>query len=189
MKASADSAANVASKRWASTACTPYWASSRTFAGGKVRRNGPVSGTEKLRGACRDRSVASGRPRAGQLGADHGRDEAAAQHAVGDALAEARRVSKTVVQVERVGVAGDAGEGCDVGLGHRLAEHRRHADREVLEIKAVHGRKRIRHFRCSPPAKNPRPKVRRRRRPLTTRRSLSPSPCECPFTSRQKRKP
>jgi hypothetical protein len=80
------------------------------------------------------------RARARQLGADHRRDEAAAQHAVRDALAETRGARKAVVQMDRVGVTRDAGESHDVGLCDRLAEHRRHADLEVVEIKAGHGR-------------------------------------------------
>ena len=59
---------------------------------------------------------------------------------------------EAVMQVDRVGVARDAGEGRDIGFGHGLAEHRRHAGLEILEIKAVHGRERIRHFCFSPPS-------------------------------------
>jgi len=62
----------------------------------------------------------------------------------GDALAERLVGGEAVVQVDRVGVARHAGEGGDVGFRHGLAEHRRHADLEVFQVKAVHGRKGVR---------------------------------------------
>src|SRR5688572_15020593 len=53
-------AAKAVSKRCASTACTPYCASRRTLAGGRVSRNGPVSGTKKRRGWGSKVSTTSG---------------------------------------------------------------------------------------------------------------------------------
>jgi len=64
---------------------------------------------------------------------------------VRDALAEARAAREAVMQMDRVGVARDSGEGQDIGVGHRAAEHGLLTDLEVFEIEAVHGRKIARH--------------------------------------------
>jgi hypothetical protein len=60
MKASADSAAKASSKRCARTACTPYCSRSLSLAGGRVSRNGPVSGTKKRRGCGSKVSATTG---------------------------------------------------------------------------------------------------------------------------------
>ena len=70
--------------------------------------------------------------RPGQLGAQHGGDQACRQHAVGDASAEAGRLGVGVVHVHGIDVAGQAGEVCHVGVGDRVAERGLLADRERI---------------------------------------------------------
>ncbi len=72
-----------ASKCCASTACTPYWSSSRGLAGGKVSRNGPVSGTKKRRGCGSKVSATTGALERGSLLGGTGQQRlVAAMHAV-----------------------------------------------------------------------------------------------------------
>ena len=74
---------------------------------------------------------------AGQLGAEHGRDQAGGQHAVGDAAVEGGPERELLVEMDRVGVAGDAREHQDVGIGDGLAEDGDHALGQILDIVAV----------------------------------------------------
>src|SRR3954464_9718033 len=56
----------------------------------------------------------------GQPGAENGRDEAGGQNPVGDTALELGRAGEFIVQVDRVGVAGNSSEKDDIGFGHCL---------------------------------------------------------------------
>jgi hypothetical protein len=56
---------------------------------------------------------------------------------VGDAAMEGRAQRELLVEVHGIGVAGDAREHQDVGIGDRLAEDGRHALGQILDEIAV----------------------------------------------------
>ena len=78
------------------------------------------------------RQVDAPRPR--QAGADDRRDQCCGAHAVHDSPAEARAFGEVVVEVERVGVAGEIGEEAHLLIADNAAEIGAHADRQILEI-------------------------------------------------------
>ena len=73
---------------------------------------------------------------AGELGAEHGRDQRAAPHAVGDHLVEHRRVRVLRVDVRRVDVARHDGEELDVLRAQRPGQGRGVADLDLV-VRAV----------------------------------------------------
>src|SRR3546814_18746021 len=84
-----------------------------------------------------------------QAGAEDGGDEAGGEHAVGDAPGEDGLFGEALVEVDRVGVAGDAGEHGDVGVADGLRENGRHAHREFLDevpMLFLHPKLSLRHY-------------------------------------------
>src|SRR3546814_7973931 len=75
--------------------------------------------------------------RSRQLRAEHGRDEAGRQHAMGDTALEHGLRSVFLVEMQRIGVAGNPGEQNDIRLGQRLGVDGGHADREFIDVIAL----------------------------------------------------
>jgi len=70
---------------------------------------------------------------AGQLLADHRRDQAGGQHAVGDAAAEDGFLGIVLVEMDRIAVGRDIREHPDIVIRDGLGDLARHADLDILD--------------------------------------------------------
>src|SRR5690606_3751034 len=69
---------------------------------------------------------------------EYGRNQSCGQHAVSDPAAEHRACGEFLVQVNRVGVAGDPCEHQDVGFGNSAGDGRAHVQFVILESMTVY---------------------------------------------------